>query len=196
MKSSRFPILIIGVLLALLGLLAFLQYRWLGQISDGERERLSRTVKADTGRFAEDFNREIQNAFFNFQMNADVWREKKWNEFNQRYDFYKEKTAYPELVKNFYFVESGENPTLLKYQFEKKEFLNAEWNGELNNLKPIISGENPASINEEFPALLMPVHELTEKMERIIVRTKTTEDIKGLPRISAEKIRRSGDRTR
>ncbi len=71
---------------------------------------------------------------------------------------------------------------------KKREFVNAEWNGELNDLKPIISGENPASINEEIPALLMPVHELTEKMERIIVRTKTTENIKGLPRILPKKI--------
>ena len=122
MKNSRFPILIIGVLLALLGMLAFLQYRWLGQISDGERERLSRTIKGDTERFAEDFNREIQNAFFNFQMNAKVWREKNWKEFSERYEFYKEKTVYPELVKDFYFVESGENPTLLKYEKDKKEF--------------------------------------------------------------------------
>ena len=187
MKSSRFPILIIGVLLVLLGLLAFLQYRWLGQISDGERERLTRTVKSDTGRFAEDFNREIQNAYFNFQMNADVWREKNWNEFNQRYDFYKEKTAYPDLIKNFYFVEAGENPTLLKYQFENKEFLNSEWNAELNKLKPVLIGDDPASINEEFPALLMPVHEMTEKIEHLIVRTKTTEDIKGLPRMLPKK---------
>ena len=188
MKSSRFPILIIGVLFALLSLLAFLQYRWLGQISDGERERLTRTVKADTERFAEDFNREIQNAYFNFQMNADVWREKNWNEFNERYDFYKEKTAYPDLIKDFYFVEAGENPTLLKYQFEKKEFLNAEWNAELNKLKPVLIGDDPASINEEFPALLMPVHEMTEKIEHLIVRTKNTEDIKGLPRMLPKKI--------
>ena len=114
MKSSRFPILLVGVLLALLGLLAFLQYRWLGQISDGERERLTRTVKADTERFAEDFNSEIQNAYFNFQMNADVWQDKNWKEFNDRYDFYKSKTAYPELIKDFYFVELGENRRAFK----------------------------------------------------------------------------------
>ncbi|CAN5611889.1 hypothetical protein BH20ACI4_BH20ACI4_34820 [soil metagenome] len=187
MKSSRFPILIIGVLLALLGLLAFLQYRWLGQISDGERERMTRTVKADTERFSEDFNREIQNAYFNFQMNADVWRDKNWKEFNERYDFYKGKTAYPELVKDFYFVELGENPTLLKYRKEAGEFSIAEWNDELNNLKPNLADENFNSINEEMPALLMPVHELTETVERVIIRTKDTEDVRGFPRTQPKK---------
>ena len=132
----------------------FFQYRWLGQISDGERERLTRTVKSDTGRFAEDFNREIQNAYFNFQMNADVWREQNWTEFNQRYDFYKEKTAYPDLIKNFYFVEAGKNPTLLKYQFEKKEFVKAEWNAKLNKLKPVLIGDEiRLRSTKNFPAL-------------------------------------------
>lgn len=180
MKRSLFPILIIAVLLTLLGLLAFLQYRWLGQISDGERERLARTVRGDAKRFAEDFNREIQNAYFNFQIPANVWRDKNWKEFNDRYDFFKEKAAYPDLVKDLYFVEAGENPALLKYQKDAKAFLNAEWNDELNKLKPNFSGDNLTTINEEIPALLMPVYEEPEKFDRILIRTPHTEDIRGL----------------
>ncbi len=188
MQVSRFPILIIGVLLALLCLLAFLQYQWLGQISDGERERLARTVKSDTERFAEDFNAEIQNAYFNFQMNGDIWREKNWKEFNERYDFYKEKTAYPDLIKDFYFVELGENPTLLKYQKNEKIFSGAEWNDGLNGLKPKLAGENFSSINEEIPALLMPVYELKETIERVVIRTEITEEIKGVPKSQPNRI--------
>ncbi|MEO6589149.1 MAG: HAMP domain-containing sensor histidine kinase, partial [Pyrinomonadaceae bacterium] len=175
-------------MLALLGLLAFLQYRWLGQISDGERERLTRTVKADTERFSEDFNREIQNAYFNFQINAKIWRDKNWKEFNDRYDFYREKTEYPELIKDFYFVGLGENPTLLKYREGAREFSNADWNDELNKLKPKLAGENFNSINEEMPALLIPVHEITETVERIIIRTKNTENIQGVPKKLSKKI--------
>ncbi len=181
MKNSRFPILIIGVLLALLGLLAFLQYQWLGQISVGERERLTRTVKSDSERFAEDFNAEIQNAYLNFQTNSDVWREKKWNEFNDRYDFYKGKTVYPNLIKNFYFIETGKKTALLKYQKETREFVSADWTDDLNKLKPNLENESPASINGEIPALLIPVHDAPEKIEKVIFRTKNTEDIKGLP---------------
>lgn len=184
MKSSRFPILLIAVLLLLLGLLAFLQYRWLGQISNGERERLSRVIKSDTERFADDFNSEIQNAYFNFQMNAKIWREKNWKEFNERYDFYKQKTKYPDLVKDFYFVELGENPTLFRYQKEAKDFSGEQWNDELNKLKPLLDEEHSATINEEIPALLMPVYEEPEKVEQILVRTKNTENIIGSPNLT------------
>lgn len=181
MLRSRFPILIIGVLLALLGLLAFLQYQWLGQISNGERERLSRNIKSDTERFAEDFNAEIQNAYFNFQMNAKIWREKNWKEFNDRYDFYKGKTQNPDLIRDFYFVETGENPTLLKYDEENREFVAAEWNDELNKLKQNFENENFASIDEEIPALLMPIYDSPEKIRSVVIRTKDTEEIRGLP---------------
>jgi hypothetical protein len=187
MNGSRFTVFLIAALLALLGFLAFLQYRWLGQISDGERERLARTLRSDAERFAEDFNREIQNAYFNFQMPADVWRDKSWKQFNDRYDFYKEKTAYPDLIKDFYFVESGENPALFRYQTDARAFASAAWNDELNRLKPKFSDENLTAINEEIPALLMAIYEKPEKIDRILIRTPHTEDIKGLPQNLPEK---------
>ena len=62
MKRSWFPIFLVFGLLGLLVLLATLQYQWLGQISEGEGERLKARLESDTKRFAEDFNREIQSA--------------------------------------------------------------------------------------------------------------------------------------
>lgn len=180
MTGSRFTIFLIAAVLALVGLLAFLQYRWLGQISDGERERLARTVRSDAERFAEDFNREIQNAYFNFQIPARVWRDENWKEFSDRYDFYKGKTQFPDLIKNFYFVESGENPALLKYQTDAQAFASAEWSDELIKLKPKFSGNNLTAISEEMPALLMAIYEEPEKIDRILIRTPQTEEIRGL----------------
>ncbi len=140
MKRSWFPITLVILLLGLLALLATLQYRWLGRISDGERTRLQNHLQIDTRRFAEDFNREIQNAYFNFQLDSEVWRDKNWNEFNQRVDFWRGKTAYPNLIKNFYFVElGGEN--LLRYDNQNKTFQAADWTANLINLKPKITDE-------------------------------------------------------
>ncbi len=168
MKHSWFPITLVILLLGLLALLATLQYRWLGQISDGERTRLQNHLQIDTRRFAEDFNREIQNAYFNFQLNSEVWRDKNWNEFNQRVDFWRGKTAYPNLIKNFYFVElGGEN--LLRYDNQNKTFQAADWTANLINLKPKITDEKKFQpIAEEIPALLMPVHAKEDKISRVI----------------------------
>jgi two-component system sensor histidine kinase SenX3 len=51
------------VLAILLPLLAILQYRWIGEVSQAERERL----RAAPDHFAEDFDRELTRAFLSFQ---------------------------------------------------------------------------------------------------------------------------------
>lgn len=169
MRRSWFPILLVIGLLGLLVLLATLQYRWLGQISDAERERLQRTVEADTARFAEDFNREIHNAYFNFQLEPENWKRRNWTEFNQRYDFYREKAAYPNLIKDFYFIELRGDAPFLRYDPEKRAFVTAEWNDEIGKLKQkLINERNFQPINESLPALLMPIHELNENFSDIL----------------------------
>ena len=168
MNRSWFPITLVILLLSLLALLATLQYRWLGQISDGERTRLQNRLQTDTRRFTEDFNREIQNAYFNFQLSSEVWQNKNWDEFNQRLDFWRGKTAYPNLIKDFYFVESG-GENLLRYDNQNKTFQAADWTANLINLKPKITAEKKFQpIAEEIPALLMPVHDEEDKIRRVI----------------------------
>ncbi|MGC2236010.1 MAG: HAMP domain-containing sensor histidine kinase [Pyrinomonadaceae bacterium] len=174
MKRSWFSILLVAGLLGLLVLLATLQYRWLGQISDREQEHLQTRLETDTKRFAEDFNREIQNAYFNFQLPAGVWRNQNWAEFNQRYKFWREKTSYPQLIGDFYFVEFGESQNISRYNKEKGAFEPAEWTEELSLIKPNFANEKTINpVAEEIPALVMPIHEEEANIKRIMLRTET-----------------------
>lgn len=183
MNHSRFAFFIVAALLALLGVLAYLQYSWLGQISTGERERLKRNLQTDTQRFADDFNREIQNAYFNFQIDAQSWRENSGGEFNERWKFWREKTAYPDLAKDFYFFEL-ENQTLLKFNRENQSFETADWTANLEKLKAQMTAtENLEPIAADAPALLIEVNETPERVKRILVRTPETEDIIGPPEL-------------
>lgn len=173
MKRSRFSILLVAGLLALLSVLAFLQYRWLGQISDGERERLARGLQIETARFAEDFNREMQNAYFNFQLTADVWRAGNSDEFNARREFWLSKTAYPNLIKDFYFVELGGEQKFLRFNQASKRFETTDWTEKLEKLKPKLAIEkNFQPVAEEIPALLMPIYEVGEHLDRFLIRTR------------------------
>src|SRR5687768_8996908 len=52
-----------GVLLVAL---AILQYRWVGQVSDAERERLRRRLATAADHIADDFDREVFRAFVAF----------------------------------------------------------------------------------------------------------------------------------
>ncbi len=57
-------------LLALLPVLAVLQYRWLGEVSQGERERMRRILENSAAQFCQEFDRELSYAYLAFQGQA------------------------------------------------------------------------------------------------------------------------------
>ena len=53
-------------LAAFLLLLAVMQYRWLGQLSSAERERMQAHLNTAAARFSQDFNGELNHAYASF----------------------------------------------------------------------------------------------------------------------------------
>jgi signal transduction histidine kinase len=155
----------------LLGVLAALQYVWLSQISDAEKDRMSKRLQTDTDRFGEDFNREIQGAYFNFQTDNELWQKKDWAQFKERYDFWGKKTAYPNLIKDFYYFENKDGAAVLHYDSAKGEFIESNWNDELKKLQAKTqNAETFQTIDDEDFALLMPIYEPTNTFDRIMIR--------------------------
>ncbi|BCS36019.1 hypothetical protein TBR22_A52560 [Luteitalea sp. TBR-22] len=58
------PLALAGVLAALLLALASLQWRWLGQISTDERERMRTSLRTQVAQFTQEFDRELTRAYF------------------------------------------------------------------------------------------------------------------------------------
>ncbi|MBA2355920.1 MAG: hypothetical protein H0V80_14790, partial [Acidobacteria bacterium] len=61
---SSGPLVLAGVLAALLLVLASLQWRWLGRISADERERMQTSLRSQVSQFTQEFDRELTRAFF------------------------------------------------------------------------------------------------------------------------------------
>ena len=162
MKRSWFPISVVAVLLCLLGLLATLQYNWLGKISDDERERMQKRLEIDTARFAEDFNREVQSAYFSFQLDADAWRDKNFAAFNERYRAWHDEAKFPALVKDVYFIRDEE---LLRFDAEQETFAAAEWTNELRAKQNQFASNKLDTIDGKNLLLTMPIY---EGIDRII----------------------------
>src|SRR5437870_12641398 len=60
-----------AVLLALLATLATLQYRWLGDVSEAERERMRTSLRARASDFAEAFYAALARTYAAFHVDAD-----------------------------------------------------------------------------------------------------------------------------
>ena len=92
-------LLLVAMLAVLLAALATLQYRWLGQVSAGERERMKASLDAGTSRFSQDFNREITRAYMGFQIDASMNQDENAKALGRRFEQWMSKAPYPLIKK-------------------------------------------------------------------------------------------------
>ena len=98
--------LLIGVLVALLGLLAVLQYKWLGQISVAERQTMQTNLRTQGRALQEEINKEIELASSRVRMSLADYRKDSWGELIERYSRWKANTADPGLIKSVYLARA------------------------------------------------------------------------------------------
>src|SRR5437773_6489424 len=174
MKRAWTTILLFAGLVLLLGLLGSLQYRWQTQISDSEREKMHKRAQEETSRFAEDFDKEIQNAYFNFQIEADDWRAGNYRPFAERYNFWHDKTSYPSLIDDFYFLDAGGQALPMRFDKDARTFNSVEWTPELRDIFNRATDESSfRPVYEDIYTLVVPEYQQMPKLREAIIRRKT-----------------------
>ena len=124
----RVPLFIVALaLLGLIGLLAALQFRWLGQISDASRDRLRATLESGASAFARDFDAELTRAYLLFQVDPLGDVDDLPASFGARYDRWHATSKYPRLIKNLYLFTSEEKSQLQKFDPVTRSFAPVEW---------------------------------------------------------------------
>jgi signal transduction histidine kinase len=149
--ASRFPgrtgvgrLVLPCVLAALLGVLGILQYRWVGQLSADERERIKDHLRDSAEEFAEDFNRELTRAFFLLQVGPEIGPESTPTTDIDRYERWFTATPHPELITTIYQVDidaAGE-PTLRQFFRHPARLEPAEWPTALERVRDAIAGRH------------------------------------------------------
>jgi len=132
-------------LLALLPLLAVLQYRWLGQVSEGERERKKSVLTTMARQFCHDFDSELTALYLYFQpapIPFDVAPDHSQDDFAARYRRWRETAARPKLIKEVYQTQAGKNNGgLSRYNAETGAFEPCEWPGGMSDLRKRLEEE-------------------------------------------------------
>src|SRR5215831_7427560 len=133
-RSGRFWILV--ALLLLLGLLGVIQYHWITQVSDAEREGAKKTLRAALDNLENDFDAEVTRALVVFQVpfsnSAD---------YADRYREWLRHSPYPELIRGVYVIETGRG------QFRSNgvipgepEIVSTEWKQDVKKLVTPVGG--------------------------------------------------------
>src|SRR4051812_41646737 len=108
----RGPMLAIAsALLGLIVLLATLQYSWLGQISDAERQRMRASIETRAAEFAKDFDQEITRAYLLFQPDAAHREDDEAKRLTERYERWQATARFPRMLKALYRVTRDDDGT-------------------------------------------------------------------------------------
>ncbi|MEP7336235.1 MAG: HAMP domain-containing sensor histidine kinase [Acidobacteriota bacterium] len=149
MKIKRRPslmLLLAATLLVLLPLLAVLQYRWLGEVSAGERERMQTNLRTSADRFCTDFDRELTNVYMQLQNVAGRESQHNPGELAVRYQHWLSATPRPKLVREIYrtWIDNGGKLTLAHFDQKSNSFEVVEWPESLKSLRERFEAQQQA----------------------------------------------------
>lgn len=106
-RSRRLPFVIAALLLVLLAALATLQWRWIGELSDMERQRLQAGLYATGVRFGEDFDRELTRVFLYFHPERMDVAPDRLTRVVEQWERWQAEAPYPRLVHALYLVRAA-----------------------------------------------------------------------------------------
>lgn len=122
-------------LVALVATLGTLQYRWLGQVSEAEREQLKQSLDRRAREFADDFDREVTRLYQGLQP-AGTFDPAQPEPFAQKYDQWLAATAAPAIVKAIYVAKAAQTGfTLHRYDPAARAFSAVEWPAPLDAVR-------------------------------------------------------------
>lgn len=115
-------------LLVLLPALAVLQYRWVGQVSTAERERMQRNLRTAAAQFRENFDGEILRAVLSLQVGPATALEGASDRYTDRYETWLNTAAHPQVVASVLLVDAdGGHLRLRRWNPDSHVFESAEW---------------------------------------------------------------------
>jgi len=119
----------VSALFVLIAVLAALQYHWLGQVSNGERERMGAALHAGAVRLSEDLDRELARAYVSFQMDAELLHNEKRDGFAERYARWDSSAPFPQLISGLFLISTDQRNRLQLQEFNKasKRFDDVVW---------------------------------------------------------------------
>ncbi len=127
--------LVAGGALLLLPVMAVLQYRWIGQVSDAERERRERTLKHATSQVAQDLDVELIRAFGGLQVDGEALKTDDWTAYAERANTWRAATTTPALVREVLLVDRlGPQLRLRRWDQTARQFVVADWPSNLGEL--------------------------------------------------------------
>src|SRR5688572_30570079 len=114
MKWPSAPKVLTALLVVLLPVLAFMQYRWVGQVSEASRERMQRNLQTAADQFRESFDREVLRAGLELQVGPATAREGFSDRYSEAYSAWFNSADHPQIVAEVFVVDAASGQLRLR----------------------------------------------------------------------------------
>lgn len=154
MKGSRSAIaalISLAVLTAALIVLGTLQYRWIGQMAEAERQRMRTAIDFAAHHYADEFDHELTRMFLAFQLPMP---DATADHLLHRYDEWAAAARDPRIVRAIYFVPPLDPDGLQSIDPATHSVRPAAWPASLAALRPMIAAE--AAGGQPMPGPIVP----------------------------------------
>jgi signal transduction histidine kinase len=156
--SSQF--IVTAVMLLLLPLLAFLQYKWQGELSASNSEQQKVHMQSVAARFAQEFDQEITRTYAAFMPFQEMMREEKLNAYVSSYDRWSKSTSYPGLVKSVFLALTDDRKHLRLHELDReaRKFETRNWPPTMTSLRHQLEEmiRNPHALGPSAPGRTEP----------------------------------------
>jgi len=158
-RPSALTVLTIALLI-LLPALAVLQYRWVGQVSEAERDRMERNLRTAAFQFRGAFDGEIIRAVNGLRVDATTVQEGAWDRYADRYTSWFDAAEHPGIVAGIFLVDERQGALRLRgWNATSHEFEEIGWPAELANWRPRFEQELAGFGTRQQPGGRLPFPE-------------------------------------
>ena len=160
MRRAAWQFVVAATLLLLLTILGTLQYRWLGEVSDAERDRLRASLRTRAAELVDDFDREISRTYRAFHVDSEMFDKDPGGTLADAYTQAQAASIVGGLVKAVFLVDARTDHARLEQLEPARRQLTPvlPWPDALAKWRSPLLVADP--IDAELPALVVPVLEL------------------------------------
>ncbi len=117
--------------------LAVLQYRWIGEVSQGERTRLRVSLENAVQQFRTEFNTELRRMCLAFELDPRAVAARRWDLYAQRYDEWTADERHARLVESVFLLtqQAGGAKDIRRLDGATGEWVPVEWTERLESLR-------------------------------------------------------------